>query len=260
MNSDRVPVLARFREIPGLRQLSSTLMALGVLLLLVGISYAAHQLLSQWLAGKDRHLAVRAAIVSIPSAASPTSNEPSTLPAMPAITPISKATPEASPMPGPYRAVRLRIPALNINRSIVNLPRIEDARTGAWTRNVESLFRPGRKDLVGHWEGSAYPGQEGNMILVGHNYGQGFNGVFQRLGRLQVGQKVYVTDEAGQTFTYRVTTVQQLKWKEKHSQELATHWKYLSPDGPERLTLVTCAGAQFEPFPQRIYVVAEPVQ
>jgi sortase (surface protein transpeptidase) len=98
------------------------------------------------------------------------------------------------------------------------------------------------------------------MILVGHNYGYGFNGVFVGLPRLKPGQKVYVVNKAGQTFTYQVKSVSRVKWRTKSLGELTQHLKFLSPGGPEHLTLVSCAGADIEPFPERVYVVAEPVK
>jgi LPXTG-site transpeptidase (sortase) family protein len=140
------------------------------------------------------------------------------------------------------------------------LPRVRDKKTGAWTWNTNRLFRSGRSDLVGHWEGSASPGQAGNTILVGHNYGYGFNGVFVSLTRLKRGSKVYVVNKAGQTFTYQVKSVTRVKWRTKSFGELTKHLSFLSPGGSERLTLVSCAGANFEPFPERVYVVAEPVR
>ena len=112
---------------------------------------------------------------------------------------------------------------------------------------------------MGHWEGSAYPGEEGNLVLVGHNYGYGYNGVFVGLPRLKTGQKIYIVNKAGQTFTYRVTTVKKVKWRKQSFGELTQHLSFLSPGGPEHLTLVSCAGADLEPFPERVYVVAEPV-
>lgn len=98
------------------------------------------------------------------------------------------------------------------------------------------------------------------MILVGHNYGYGFNGVFVRLNRLKPGGKVYVVNSAGQTFTYKVKTVEKVKWRRKNFGELTQHLSFLSSGGSERLTLVSCSGADVEPFPERIYVVAEPVE
>jgi LPXTG-site transpeptidase (sortase) family protein len=112
---------------------------------------------------------------------------------------------------------------------------------------------------VGHWEGSAYPGQEGNVILVGHNYGYGYSGVFVRLGSLKPGQEVYVVDEVGQTYVYQVETVKRVAWRLQNFGELTQHLSYLAPGGSARLTLVSCAGANLEPFPERVYVVAQPV-
>ena len=97
------------------------------------------------------------------------------------------------------------------------------------------------------------------MILVGHNYGYGYNGVFVRLGSLRAGQQVYVVNQAGQTFTYEVRSVSKVKWRTKSFGELTQHLSFLAPGGSERLTLVSCAGANFEPFPERVYVVADPV-
>jgi LPXTG-site transpeptidase (sortase) family protein len=137
---------------------------------------------------------------------------------------------------------------------------MRDRQTGALTWNTKSLFRKGRQDLVGHSEGSAQPGEGGNMILVGHNYGYGYNGVFVRLGRLKAGDRVYVVDSAAQTFTYEVRSVDKVKWRRQSLGELTRHLTFLSTGGPERLTLVSCAGAEVEPFPARVYVVAEPVE
>jgi LPXTG-site transpeptidase (sortase) family protein len=94
------------------------------------------------------------------------------------------------------------------------------------------------------------------MVLAGHNYGYGYNGVFVRLGSMRPGQKVYVVNSVGQTFTYKVTQVKRLKWRSKGFSELSQHLAFLSPNGPERVTLVSCGGADIEPFPERIYVVA----
>lgn len=155
--------------------------------------------------------------------------------------------------------VRVRIPAIDVDRAVIELQQIRSPRTGAWTRDVDRLFRRGRQDLVGHWGGSAYPGGEGNVVLVGHNYSYTGAGVFLRLAQLKAGQDVDVVDQEGQTFFYRVSQVEQIPWRQKNTAELEQHSNLLYPGGPERLTLVTCSGGNTAPFAQRIYVVAEPV-
>jgi LPXTG-site transpeptidase (sortase) family protein len=245
------------------RAFATLLILLGGLFLLAGAAYAAYSLLNTWLMGQDRYLQGREmAAIGVPAmtwtpSPTPTASPLPTLTATPTPIPSPTPTPRPTPPPAP---VRIRIPALGVNRSVIPLPRVRDRRTGAWTWNVDRLFRSGRSDLVGHWEGSAYPGQEGNMILVGHNYGYGYNGVFVRLGSLRRGQKIYVVSRTGQTFVYQVTKVERLRWRLENFGELTRHLRYLAPGGPERLTLVSCAGANIEPFPQRVYVVAEPVR
>jgi LPXTG-site transpeptidase (sortase) family protein len=172
----------------------------------------------------------------------------------PTSTPVPLATPATYPA-----AVRIRIPAIGIDRSIIEVPLTYDSQTNTWNQDYGQLFRDGREDLVGHYLGSASPGQPGNTVLVGHNYGYGVNGVFLRLGHLKAGQQVEVVNATGQTFTYRVNEVTQIPWTTKDQQQLLSHQQYLSADGVERLTLVTCGGSSWAPFPDRVYVVAYPV-
>ena len=230
------------------RWLANLLIVVGVLLLLGAVIYAAYSLLNAWLVEQDRYL-VSPDIASLSIPDRTTSLAPPAPESSGAVSPTQPSPP-----------VQIRIPAIDVERSIIELPLTQNSRTGAWTRNLDSLFRSGRRDLVGHWGGSSYPGEEGNTILVGHNYGYGIKAVFVRLGRLRTGQEVQVVNEEGQTFTYAVKTVDRVKWHRKNLEEARQHSTFLAPGGPERLTLVTCGGASVEPFPERIYVVAEPVR
>jgi LPXTG-site transpeptidase (sortase) family protein len=168
-------------------------------------------------------------------------------------------TPSPSPTAETYpAAVRIRIPAIDVDRSIIEVPLVYDPRSKVWERDYDQLFRRGRRDLVGHHGGSASPGQPGNTILVGHNIGHGVNGVFLQLGRLKIGQQVEVVNATGRIFTYQVREVTSVRWTEKDQEQLLQHQDYLSVDGVERLTLVTCGGSNWAPFPDRVYVVAAP--
>jgi LPXTG-site transpeptidase (sortase) family protein len=172
-------------------------------------------------------------------------------------TPVIGPTPTRTPDPE-SRPVQIQIPAIGVKRSIVELPQVRDPTTGAWTQDLDVLFREGRRDLVGHWAHSANPGQGGNTILVGHNYGYGYKGVFLKLGRLKPGEKVNLVNARGVAFTYQVSSVQRVPWRRKNAKELVQHSRLLTSSGGERLTLVTCGGANVQPFPIRIYVIAEP--
>ena len=242
------------------RWLSNALLILGAMFLMGAITYATYSVLNTWLMGQDRYLrSDGVAALPVPAmtwtpSPTPTATPPPTYTPTPAPTATPTLTPTPTPPPAP---VQIRIPALGVTRSIIRLARFRDRRTGAWTWNTNSLFRSGRSDLVGHWEGSAFPGQDGNMILVGHNYGYGYNGVFVRLGSLRPGHEIRVVNQAGQTFTYLVRSVDRVKWREKSFGELTQHLSFLSPGGSERVTLVSCGGANVEPFPERVYVVAD---
>jgi LPXTG-site transpeptidase (sortase) family protein len=172
-------------------------------------------------------------------------------------TPAPAPSPSPTPVPGP---VRIRIPAIGVDRSIVEVPLAYDARSHSWQRDYDRLFRRGKPDLVGHIDSSASPGQPGNTILVGHNYGYGVTGVFLRLGRLKEGQQVQIVNSVGQSFAYQVTDVMSVRWTKKSQQELLSHQSYLAVEGAERLTLVTCGGSSWAPFPNRVYVVAVPAR
>ena len=245
------------------RSVSGVMFLLGGLLLLGAILYGVYSMLNTWLMTQDRYLrSQQLAYLPVPAmtftpSPTPTPTLPPTI--TPTPTPLPSTTPTPRPTPPPAPA-QIRIPAIGVSRSIVNLPQVRDSRTGASGWNAASLFRSGRADLVGHWQGSAFPGEQGNMVLVGHNYGYGYNGVFVRLGSLKPGHKITVVNNAGQTFTYSVKRVQHVRWRKKNFQELTQHLSLLSPGGPECLTLVSCAGADIEPFPERVYVVAEPVR
>lgn len=245
------------------RVVSNALFAVGLLLLVGAALYAGYALMNTWLLGQQQYLADHNVLpLPVPAMTftpSPTPTPTPTSTITPTPTPIPSPTPTATPTPPPA-PVQIRIPSLGITRSIVPLPKVRDRATGSWTWNTKKLFRTGRSDLVGHWEGTAFPGQAGNMILVGHNYGYGYNGVFVRLGSLKPGKQIVIVNKTGQTFTYKVISVNRVKWRAKSFGELAKHLEFLAPGGPERVTLVSCAGADVEPFPERIYVVAEPVK
>lgn len=233
------------------------LYVVGIVFLALAGCYVALAVLTGWFSGQDRFLAGDGIVDH--TLIMPTRTPTPVLPT-PAYAEASvQRTTWPDVVSGRAAPARIRIPAIDVDRAIVELQQIRDPRTGTWTRDVDQLFRHGRPDLVGHWGGSAYPGGEGNVVLVGHNYSYTGTGVFLPLGRLQPGQEVEVIDRDGQTFAYRVSYVERLPWRRKNAAELEQHSDLLYPGGPERLTLVTCSGGNAAPFAQRIYVVADPV-
>jgi LPXTG-site transpeptidase (sortase) family protein len=157
--------------------------------------------------------------------------------------------------------VSLQIPALKVKRAVVPIGMRPD-NTGAMSWDTDAIFATNnRPDLVGHLVGSAYPGQGGNVILIGHNYNQvdyGWEGVFVDIKTLQLGDRIIIHGEDGREYTYIVQQVKQVPWRSQNAKELEKHLKFLGPVKSERLTLVTCGGANIWPFPARVYVVAVP--
>lgn len=229
------------------RGVSTLLMGVGVIILIaIGGVWLHGRLLEQSLA-QARYLATTPqASLALPQLT-------------PTATPLAVIEPTATTMPAAEPVVRLQIPRLKIDRAVIPIGMRPD-KTGSLVWDTDALFaNRSRPDLVGQLVGSANPGQNGNVILTGHNYNQGrynWKGVFLNLESLQPGDEIVVDAQGGARFTYRVDSVNEVPWQEKSDAEWARHVQYLGASDREQLTLVTCGGAAFYPFPARVYVVA----
>ncbi len=58
---------------------------------------------------------------------------------------------------------------------------------------------------VGHWVGTAMPGDDGNMVLAGHRTTH--SAPFRDLDRIEIGDLIYLTDRSDFDVMYRVTDV-----------------------------------------------------
>lgn len=177
----------------------------------------------------------------------------------PTLTPLPTPTPTPTPTPGP--PARIEIKKLRISRAIIPVGLISRGEYQEW--DAERLFATtNRKDLVGHLEGSGNPGQPGNVVLIGHNYNRGvYNwlGVFYSIHRLKEGDLIQVINQDDDLFTYRVVDVDKVPWRSNSNAGVLEHIAHVSQTRDETLTLITCGGANFAPFPSRIYVTAKRV-
>jgi hypothetical protein len=191
------------------------------------------------------------------SSSGPVSTEPP--PAVPPGEPQPEPAPAAAQDAGPI--VRLVIPTLNIDRAVISVGMHPDS-SGTLQWDTDPLFATAnRLDLVGHLATSYNPGQGNNIILIGHNYDNGWfiwEGVFVNLKNLQPGDKIIVYTEGGGEYHYVVQMLKKVPWRDKSQDELDKHEKFLGPTASEQLTLVTCGGANVWPWPARQYVVAVP--
>jgi LPXTG-site transpeptidase (sortase) family protein len=153
------------------------------------------------------------------------------------------------------------LPRINIDRAVVPV-KLRKGQGGQLEWNTDALFATNnRMDLVGQLGSSLNPGDGGNIILIGHNYNEGWNawaGVFVSIDKLRAGDKVIVQTENGNKFEYVVQLVKKVPWREKNASELQKHQKFLLPTASEQLTLVTCGGTVNLTWSARIYVVATP--
>ena len=181
--------------------------------------------------------------------------------AFPIVMNFEPPTPE--PRPDTGRVVRLVIPRLQIDRAVVMVGLSHDSE-GRLQWDTDRLFATqNRLDLVGQLNNSVNPGQGGNVVLVGHNYDNGvwvWEGVFINLKNLQPGDQITVFTEGGGEYQYLVRQTKKVPWESKNDNEMQKHMKYIGPSETERLTLMTCSGANIWPWPARLYVIAEPSQ
>ena len=115
------------------------------------------------------------------------------------------------PTPGPEQAIRIQIPALNVDAPIVQGDGWEQLKKG-----------------VGQHIGTANPGDSGNMVLSAHN--DIFGEIFRRLDELQPGDEIYLYT-AGQVYTYVITGTQIVE---------PTEVSVMDPTAYPSLTLISC--------------------
>jgi len=178
-------------------------------------------------------------------------------------TPLPSATPAPTeelppePVEPSQPIVRLKIPRLSVERAVVEIGvHLEKG----W--DTDALFATkNRPDLIGHLQGSALPGEGSNIVLAGHNYDWGifqWNGVFFNIKQLRAGDEILAFTQGGERHVYIVEKVKEIPFTGGNDDELFKHAKHLGPTETERLTLITCSGANLLNWNKRVYVIAYP--
>ncbi|MDX2078945.1 MAG: sortase [bacterium] len=178
-----------------------------------------------------------------PASESPISNNTPT--AQPTNEAIVQSTPlPDQPLPSPTPAphtVSLVIPSLAINAPIIDVYLVD----GIWDVSVLGAN-------VGHLQGTARVGEEGNVVLSGHvELRDGTKGVFGLLDQAAIGDRIILRDGDVQ-LQYVITEVYVTT-----PEDLAPVYPTVSP----RLTLITCGSYDFlsNQYLERTIVVAEPI-
>ena len=164
------------------------------------------------------------------------------------VLPTPTATPALRPMQASVPPTRLVIPEIKLDSPVepVGFATVK-------SRNATKAVWESPADAIGFHDGSAYPGQGGNIVMNGHRDIQG--AVFWRLPRVEVGDEIdlYVNDEV---YSYHVTELIELQYTGASEEEKAEHLRLMSAMSQERLTLITCTPPVLATH--RLYVIAEP--
>lgn len=124
--------------------------------------------------------------------------------------------------------VRLRIPAVHVNSSLLRLGLARDG----------TIEVPHPYDIAGWYKEGPRPGQPGPAVIVGHVDSKANGpGVFYNLYRLKSGTAILVDRADGSTVTFRVTKVSRVP-----KTQFPTDLVY-TPTLQPALRLVTCGGS-----------------
>ena len=147
------------------------------------------------------------------------------------------------PYSDPGSPIRLAIPSLNINAPIIPV--------GIDANGLMEV--PKVPEEIAWYEPGNTPGNNGNAVLAGHYDSSDGPAVFYRLGELQSGDAIIVTDAKNQTWQFIVADTASYP-----ADNFPTEKVFADSSHPQ-LNLVTCDGV-FDPntnsYPNRIVIYA----
>ncbi len=121
----------------------------------------------------------------------------------------------------------LKIPSLGIN---TNVQQVGLKANGAMANPV------GFKE-VGWYKLGTVPGEIGSAVMAGHvDNAISLPGVFKNLGKMKIGDSVYVTRSDGKELQFKVISVEEYPYKAAPSKKI-----FATSDGAY-LNLITCSG------------------
>lgn len=139
-------------------------------------------------------------------------------------TPYVASSPRGQPFGTQPPATWIVIPKIEVDSRVVELNIKMENGAPVWETPNHA---------VGHYAGTANPGEIGNVAMAGHMRSpvKGEGMVFNRLPELTAGDEVILTNGEGQEFDYAVTEVRVA---------LPTETSILDPTPDETLTLMAC--------------------
>lgn len=123
--------------------------------------------------------------------------------------------------------VHLKIPSLNINASVEYVGLTPDG----------AMDVPKGPDEVAWFNLGPRPGELGSAVIDGHSgWKNNRKAVFDNLHKLNKGDKIFIENEKGQTFTFVV------RESKKYNPKANAEDIFVSSDGKAHLNLITCDG------------------
>lgn len=189
-----------------------------------------------------------------PTAAPAALAAPEATPDLPPLAPVLAAPAPRAPLPPPTPApgseppVRVLIPSIGVDSQVVQVGLNIVDHNGVLSREWETADY-----AAGHHDGSANPGQLGNVVISGHNNIQGR--VFRLLERIKPDDQIILETASGQRHRYIVreqVIVPEAGVSEAKRRENA---QYMAQTDDARLTLITCW--PYWTNTHRVIVVAE---
>lgn len=204
---------------------------------------------------------------TVASTAAP-SSEPTTIAAA-TITPPPLAAPTAVTItqttPIAVKSIKAVARGQGKNPARLVIPRLKldtPVREATWTTVLEN-GQPVSDwaipfDAVGHLFNTADPGEAGNAVISGHHNLIAPNefglGKFAGLWNVQVGDPIFVFDDLGRVFVYRITQSYPLKEageplavREQHARQI------MADNGNPSMTLITCWNGKDAPLSGNTY-------
>lgn len=160
------------------------------------------------------------------SATSPGSAKPGAVAPTPSTT-TSRATPAVPAVPV-SNPVKVAIPSVNEGSTLLRL--------GTTAQGELQVPTQAQAHQAAWFNGSPKPGQDGPAVILGHVINAEGPAVFYKLGDVQVGEVVKVTDADGRVLTFTVYRV--ASYPKTH---FPTKDVYGNTAGPE-LRVITCGG------------------
>ncbi len=171
----------------------------------------------------EPELAKEEEIVEVKAAASiavATVAEPAKEPVVPKVQPSNPPSSTSAPQ-------RLKIPSIGVNAFVEQMGLTSQGAMDA----------PAGPDNAGWYKLGTKPGEVGSAVIDGHSGWKGdIPAIFDNLGNVQVGDKIYVENGDGNTVTFVVRRIKEYPFNADAGEI------FHSNDGLSHLNLITCAG------------------